>query len=385
MGSKSNSEILEDWKAYDETYTRPLPDELENTEEDDNKNWAISRFGGVVLERVGNGVQTAEYCGSYRATYGCLHVEKHDKSTLDLVNHKGKVPLKKIFQSCDKPSCPVCFKRGWANLEARKGFKRIEAISRGYVDSDGKKHMGLGQAEHIISSVPRSDYVLPFDKLKAKNQAVLESRGVLGGFSIFHLQRYRDFKKAAEQGKPQGWYISPHWHTVGWVNGGYGKCRGCPNAWKDPVDGGMHVKKTEKCLVCNGFEGVTRRRFLKEGGVFKESNGLGWIVKVKGERKSIQATLFYQLSHATFVRGSERAHVGTWWGVAGYTRAKLVKEDRKLDFPCPICGSPMVEVVRVGGVEEEWWVKEWEEPFLDKDGKPTWAVVQKEEKRKWSC
>jgi hypothetical protein len=308
-----------------------------------------------------------------------LHVEKHNKTSLDGVNHKGKVPLKKLFMSCDKPSCCICFKRGWANKEAQFAAKRIGAVSHGCVDADGKKHAGLGDADHLIDSVARSDYALSFEKLKAKHQAVLKVRGVLGGVSIFHLHRYHSSQEALEKNVVFGWYISPHWHTVGWINGGY-KCRSCSNCWKDILDGGMHVKSTEKCLVCDGFEGRTRRAFLKEGGVFGESNGKGWIVKVKGKRKSIRATLFYQLSHASFVRGSTRAHVATWWGVASYVKLRLSKEDRKLSIPCKICGSEMEEVVRVGGEEPEWWVKEWEESFLNKDGIPNWAIAPKKER-----
>ena len=263
-----SNEILEDWKAYDETYTHPLPDEMENTEEDDNKDWAISRFGGEVFERVGNGVQTNEHCGSYLHTYVCLHVELHDKVTLDGVNHKGKIPLKKVFNSCDKPSCPICFKRGWANREARNASIKIEKISCGYVDDDGKKHSALGKSEHIIVSVSRSDYSMSFKRLKAKHQKLLMSLGVLGGISIFHLQRYHSQKEALVKNVPFGWYISPHWHIVGWIDGGYGKCRSCPNVWLDLFDGGVHVKDTEKCLSCSGFEGRVRHSFLKEGGVF---------------------------------------------------------------------------------------------------------------------
>ena len=56
---------------------------------------------------------------------------------------------------------------------------------------------------------------------------------------------------------------------------------------------------------------------------------------------------------------------------------KLAKEDRKLSILCPICGFEMEEAVRVGGEEPEWWVKEWEEPFLDKDGLANWALAPK--------
>lgn len=56
---------------------------------------------------VGNGNVTNPWCGTFGSHWGCIRVELHDKITLDGHNHKEKVYVQKVFNSCDKPSCPV--------------------------------------------------------------------------------------------------------------------------------------------------------------------------------------------------------------------------------------------------------------------------------------
>jgi hypothetical protein len=110
-------------------------------------------------------------------------------------------------------------------------------------------------------------------------------------------------------------------------------------------------------------------------------SGSGWIVDVKGARKTIPGTAWYQLNHATFVRGAKRSCVTWWFGVCGYTKLKLEKEDRVRRDVCPICSYELEEVVYVGNDLNspvyQWWVKEWEEPYLDKDGSPNWIPKPK--------
>ena len=63
-------------------------------------------------KRVGTGEQTSFRCGQFLGWLGCLNVEEHNHSTLDGVDHTGNVYVKRVFHSCDKPECPVCFKKG---------------------------------------------------------------------------------------------------------------------------------------------------------------------------------------------------------------------------------------------------------------------------------
>ena len=312
-----------------------------------------------VFQRVGNGKQFDGHCGQTLGTKGCLNVDLHNHVSLDGQNHAGNVFVKKIIHSCDRPECPVCMKRGYAVREASAIEYRINEASKRF-----------GAAEHIICSVPKSDYGLPFVKMKAKALKALRNRGVLGGVLIFHAERFCNWKESIAKNKPCGWYVSFHFHAIGFVDGGYSQCRGCS-------------KSTLECLACSGFEGRTRREYYKEGG--KDGvggSGSGWIVSVKGARKTIHGTAWYQLNHATLVRGAKRSTVTWWFGVCSYTKLKLKKEDRVRRDICPICQHELEEVVYVGNDENspvyQWWVKEWEEPYLDKNGSPNWIPKPKD-------
>jgi len=137
--------------------------------------------------------------------------------------------------------------------------------------------------EHIVASVPARDYGLKFKSLRNKVVKILAVRGVVGGVLIFHAFRYN---------VRQHWYWSPHFHVLGFVSGGYGRCRGCKRKGLD-------------CLGCGGFEGRTRRAFEKDG----------YIVKVLGKRKTVFGTAWYQLNHASVRVGGKRSSVATWFGV----------------------------------------------------------------------
>ena len=197
-------------------------------------------------------------------------------------------------------------------------------------------------------------------------------RGILGGVLIFHAQRYCSRRESIAKSKPFGWYFSPHSHVIGFIDGGYAQCRHCS-------------KSTLECLACNGFEGRTRRAYYKEGGKDGFGNsGSGWIVSVKGARKTIHGTAWYQLNHATIVRGAKRSCVTTWFGVCSYVKLRLKKQDRIRRDLCPICQHELEEVIYVGeGVPEaltsfdSYMVREWEEPYLDKNGSPNWIPKPK--------
>lgn len=243
----------------------------------------------------------------------------------------------------------------------------------------GIRHQGLGLIEHFIDSVPKCDYGLTFERLKAKAIKSLRSRGCLGGGLIFHAERFANFEEAKKRGVPIGYYFSPHWHCLGFLDGGYSRCRNCPNVWKG-FDGEIHVKEAAKCMACSGFEGRTRREYLKEGGKFGAGlSGSGYVVKIKGARKSVFGTCWYQLNHSTLVK-SKRDRVIVWWGVCSYNKLKMTKEDRVKRDSCPICGLPMQPVRRIGSVEvlgDDGWHREFEDDFLDKEGRPNWVVVMK--------
>ena len=74
---------------------------------------------------VGNGKITNRYCGKFARFKGCLRVDLHNKTTLDGVNYAGKVFVRRVHYSCGKPSCPICYKSGWAVREAENIKHRL--------------------------------------------------------------------------------------------------------------------------------------------------------------------------------------------------------------------------------------------------------------------
>jgi hypothetical protein len=253
-------------------------------------------------ELVGKGkVTNPDKCGKFRGFWGCNRTELHNKTTLDGKNHKGKAYVKKIFHSCDKPSCPRCFKRGWAVREAGNIESRIKEAEKRF-----------GKAEHIVVGIPPKDYGLSYEALQSKIAKVLAARKILGGCKIFHAFRYHDADETYV-GEPAHWFWSPHAHILGFVDGGYSRCRHCKKSRLD-------------CVKCDGYEGRTRRCYEKDG----------YIVEVLGKRKSIFGTAWYQLNHASVRRGVKRFHVATWFGTCSYRKMKLKKGDRIPRNTCPI-------------------------------------------------
>jgi hypothetical protein len=263
-----------------------------------NQFWSYGDY-----ELVGHGKQTNSSCGKFLGFRGCARVELHNRITLDGVNYAGKVFVQKIHCTCHKPTCPVCYKHGWAVREAKRIEARLFECSKRF-----------GQVEHIIVSVPHRDYGLSLEALRKVVQKIMKKRGIIGGVLIFHAFRYRN-RSVLLKGNfhPQGWYWSPHFHVLGFILGGYSRCRNC--------------KRKSNCLKgCGGFDD---RNYWE--GYMKD----GYVVKVKGKRKSVVGTAWYQLNHASVKRGVKRFHVATWFGVCSYHKLKVTLEIRK--SVCPIC------------------------------------------------
>ena len=342
-----------------------------------------------VFQVVGNGLVTnpdpedPKQCGRYYGNNGCVHTELHDKVTFDkyghLVNHKGMAYIRKRFRYCFNARCPTCYK-AWASREARRAEARILKV---------KKCFGL--PEHIVISVPKSDY----DRLEAdigwgrkRAVEVAESVGVMGAGLIWHGFRFANKWTAKRKNIPYGFYWNPHWHLVGFLKDDYSRCRGCDNTCEG-FKGVRKVIDTERCLKCEGFEGRVRRKFNADVTAFEEKHGEtfdsegrkrkegGWIVSVKGRRESIWGTFYYQLNHCTVLSDSKGFHSLTWFGVVSYTNLKLEDGDF-VESPrlCPICQSELVPLTYFGfemaRFEKEFWIKSWEEPCFDRDGLPIW-------------
>jgi hypothetical protein len=306
---------------------------------------------------VTNGAETGKRaCGGYFGVDFCEHTDLHNYVGLDGVNYAGKASWVKRFRSCDKPTCPICYQR-WAQRQARHVEERVKVL-------EWELRM---KAEHIIWSCVLDDYALPFDKLRAKMHRDLKACGVVGGYEIFHMERFANWYEAKVKGLPAGWRISLHFHIIGFIEGGYDRCRGCR-------------KSKVECLKCSGFDGRARRvHFGYVDGAGRKHAGDGAIIKVRAERKTIWGTAYYQLNHATIRVGVKRQNVGRWFGVAGKRKLKLKNEDR-FRYTCPLCQHDMVhgQFVGEGSVDGgEWWLREGETDYLDSRGVPQFVKVDK--------
>jgi hypothetical protein len=267
--------------------------------------WAT--YGDYQL--VGNGEVTNSHCGQFSSHYrGCLRVDLHNKTIFGKdgksIDCRGKVYARPVFYSCDKPSCPVCFKYGWASREAKNIEARLKEASKRF-----------GQVEHIIISVPVKDYGLEPEALRRKVNRILRELGIIGGVTIVHDFRYNKRKLY--------WYFSPHFHVLGYILGSYRKCRRC--------------SRKNNCLAgCSGFDDRRWQGFKKHG----------YYVKVLGKRKTIRGTAWYQLHHSSIKKGVKRFHVATWFGCCSYRKLKVTPEMKKQ--LCPICQRELYDILYIG-------------------------------------
>jgi hypothetical protein len=340
--SKAGGEVRSELSAN----TAVLGDHVDEVEPD-----SVSRLFGE-FNLAGHGVVTNSSCGVFKRFVGCNRVELHDKVTLDGVKYRGKVFVKKVFFSCGKPSCPICSMFGWSVREAERIESRLAEASKLF-----------GLVEHIVCSVPVRDYGLKFECLRRKVVDVLSAHGVVGGVLIFHRDRY---DRRREFGKR--WFVSPHFHVLGFVLGGYGECRHCPK---------FKSRGEFTCAGCSGFEARARREFRKSG----------YIVKVLGERESVGGTAWYQLNHSSYRVGAKRSNVATWFGCCSYRKLKVTVEVRR--SVCPICQQDLErlryignnpEILSLYGLRRRVGVREKLDFLADgfEDGRLVWIVEVKE-------
>ena len=212
-------------------------------------------------------------------TIGCLNGEGHKGMNLDGVLMEGKAYLERHKNSCHRPLCPTCWE-DWANREKDKATQRLRAFVL-----KGRNLKPI----HVTVSVPMVDYRLSLPKMREKVYRALKMVHCLGGMMIFHPKRQR---------QDGSWYFSPHFHVIGY-----------------------------------GWIVDVRRNYVASG----------YIVKNIGIRKTVEGTIFYQLSHCGV---SANFHTVTWFGCLGYgkLRVKIEKEEHL----CPICGEKLHRLMWVG-------------------------------------
>ena len=102
---------------------------------------------------------------------------------------------------------------------------------------------------------------------------------------------------------------------------------------------------------------------------------------MKGKRKTVMGTAWYQLNHASVKKGVVRFHVATWFGNCSYRKLKVTAEMRK--SVCPICQHDLVKM-RYHGSKLDVWMLSYgggffadfvEEGFLRGSKEVVWQVV----------
>jgi len=273
----------------------------------DNKYWFLpyDDVGHENFMPVGRGVVSSITCGEWRSLSVCSNVAGHKDVIKNGVDYTDKVVVRHNHWWCNKSSCPRCFIRGWSVRGARSVEGRlIGAVKRGF-----------GKVEHVVVSPPIVDRGLSESVMRKKCRDALVDRGVVGGCMIFH--GYRIDKK-------RGVLVwSPHYHVLGFIKGGFDRCRDC-----------VHLRGD--CGVCDGFKGREVRGFAMDG----------YLVKVMRERNTVFGTAFYQLHHSTIRIGIKGFHVTTWFGCCSNKKFKGEKVEAKL--VCPACGEALVKSIYFG-------------------------------------
>lgn len=285
---------------------------------------SAKKFGHHGLVQVGRGAVVSPHCAEWRSVKVCEHVENHSV-VYQGVDFTDKFVVSHYHWFCHSPLCPKCFLRGYTVRQAQA----IEAkLSVGV-------ERGFGDVEHIVVSAPESDYGLDWSVLRRKAKIVELDREVLGACLIPHA-----FRKVNGMLR-----FRPHFHSLGFVNGGFDACRNC-----------VHTKAD--CSECENFKGRQVRGFAKDG----------WIVKVESKRKSVVGTAHYLLTHATVKVGLKRTHVVSWFGVLGNNRGVKSRKVKAVAV-CPIC--------KISGVDSEMAPKRFlGKEFIAKDiGDPDYRRV----------
>ena len=305
-----------------------------------NRYWRllVDDVGHENYVPVGRGVKSSEVCGRWVGLSVCKNVEGHEGKFLGVTDCTNKVVVRHRHLWCHKSSCPVCFIRGWAVRGAGSIKARLaEGCERGF-----------GSVEHIVVSVPPADRDLSESVLRVKCRKALFDAGVIGGCMIFHGYRIDDERDVLV------W--SPHYHVLGYIEGGYARCREC-------------FRKNNCLKGCGGLDDRRWQGFQKHG----------YYVRVFDERETVFGTAHYQLNHATVRIGVKRFHVVTWFGCCG--NRKFKSESVASENVCPVCREEMVRSVFVGNrhivkdVGHVDYVPLFVDDEFDENGEPNYVDV----------
>ena len=239
------------------------------------------------FETTGNG-EKRDSCGVFFSK-GCLETHLHKPVELP----KGV----NLQISLDEKAMPHgvyyerwvhrCFRQAcpicwkkWASRETSRASQRLRAFKL-----KGRNLKPI----HIIVGIPNVDYELGIVEMRKKVYKALKRVHLLGGMCIYHSKRWKD--GAA--------YYSPHFHILG-----YG--------WITDV----------------------RKNFVVSG----------YVVKNLRIRKTVEGTIWYQLSHAGY---HGKHHTVTWFGCLSYNKLRILKEIA-VKHCCPFCKGELKQILWIG-------------------------------------
>jgi hypothetical protein len=239
--------------------------------------------------------------------------------------------MKVIRNCCWRAECPICYEK-WASREAKRADERIKNVETLY-KLNGTP---LGPIRHFVLSPPQDKAKeliktkKGYKKLKGWLDKALKKGGLTGYLPVFHSHRqrkkprsrsyylkYKNEKKfdvIKRNGKEiymehTGiWYISPHFHILG-----YG--------------------------------------YLENAKYFQKDTG--WVYKNKGIRDSVYNTIQYLLSHCGIATEQENHdgrpfQVVNWFGALSSYYVHIAKKEVEMhDIKCGICGEQMHEFKKI--------------------------------------
>lgn len=239
------------------------------------------------FETTGHGEQR-DSCGVF-FTKGCL--ESHLHESMDLpkgvclqIGLDGKSVEYGVYY---ERWVHRCFRQAcpvcwekWAFREMNRATRRLLAFKL-----KGRNLKPI----HVVVGIPHADYGLGIAEMRKKVYRALKTVHLLGGMCIYHPKRW---KKGIA-------YYSPHFHIIG-----YG--------WLTDV----------------------RKNYIASG----------YVVKNLRIRKTVEGTIWYQLSHAGV---HPKHHTVTWFGCLSYNKLRIPKDEPE-EHCCPFCMGKLKQILWIG-------------------------------------
>ena len=271
-------------------------------------SWAVRHGFMSPYQIVGREPQTTARCGTHRNYMRCGESALHGAIGGDDYWHN-------TVNSCSSYRCRMCWKYGWA-------VRRAHMIECRFLTAEKVLGLPVSSVEHLSVSAPNYVYDFSPRKMYEAFLSALRRHGCLGGCTILHPfrkdRKVRDLK------------ISFHYHVLGYVEGGFDRCREC-GKYED-FDG---------CLLsdgsyCDGFVGVSKKSYYSDGWVVSMAKNEAGVVE---KRDSVFGSAWYQLEHSGYKTGVRRFRIVEWFG--NVARRKFLTEKKRLVCNCAICKSEM--------------------------------------------